>query len=145
MVTTSSGWFYWAALSACFAALTAIFAKIGIRGVDSDFATLIRTFIIVLVLAAFVLYTGKWSDPRALSTKTVVFLSLSALATGASWVCYFRALQIGEASKVAPVDKFSLVLVALFAFAFLGERPSVRDWLGIGLVAAGVLMLALKR
>jgi len=144
-VTTSSGWFYWAALSACFAALTAIFAKIGIRGVDSDFATLIRTFIIVLVLAAFVLYTGKWSDPRTLATKTVIFLSLSALATGASWVCYFRALQIGEASKVAPVDKFSLVLVALFAFAFLDERPSVREWLGIGLVAAGVLMLALKR
>jgi bacterial/archaeal transporter family protein len=145
MVTTSSGWFYWAALSACFAALTAIFAKIGIRGVDSDFATLIRTFIIVLVLAAFVVYTGKWNDPRTLSTKTVVFLSLSALATGASWVCYFRALQIGEASKVAPVDKFSLVLVALFAFAFLGERPSAREWLGIGLVAAGVLVLALKR
>ena len=145
IMTTSSSWFFWAALSACFAALTAIFAKIGIQGIDSDFATLIRTAIIVFVLAAFVWYAGKWSDPRALSSKTLLFLSLSALATGASWVCYFRALQIGEASKVAPVDKFSLVLVAVFAFAFLGERPSAREWLGIGLVASGVLVLALKR
>ncbi|WKZ22737.1 MAG: EamA family transporter [Candidatus Brocadiaceae baterium WH-1] len=145
MMTTPSGWFFWAALSACFAALTAIFAKIGIRGIDSDFATLIRTIIIVFVLAAFVWYAGKWSDPRALSSKTLLFLSLSALATGASWVCYFRALQVGEASKVAPVDKFSLVLVAVFAFTILGERPSMREWLGIGLVASGVLVLAFKR
>ena len=146
MATTStSGWFFWAALSACFAALTAIFAKIGIRGIDSDFATLIRTVIIVFVLATFVAYAGKWSDPRALSAKTLLFLSLSALATGASWVCYFRALQVGEASKVAPVDKFSLVLVAVFAVAVLGERPSMREWLGIALVAGGVLVLAFKR
>jgi transporter family protein len=145
MTSSPGNWFFWAFLSACFAALTAIFAKVGIRGVDSDFATLIRTVIIVLVLTAFVFYAGKWSDPRALSAKTLVFLSLSALATGASWVCYFRALQIGEASKVAPVDKLSLVLVALFAFAFLGERPSPKDWLGIALVAIGVLTLALRR
>jgi bacterial/archaeal transporter family protein len=145
MMSTPSGWFFWAALSACFAALTAIFAKIGIQGIDSDFATLIRTVIIVFVLAVFVWYTKKWSDPRTLPPRTLLFLSLSALATGASWVCYFRALQLGEASKVAPVDKFSLVLVAVFAFAFLGERPSAREWLGIGLVAGGVLVLALKR
>lgn len=145
MVSSPHGWFFWAALSACFAALTAIFAKIGIRGIDSDFATLIRTIVIVFVLAAFVWSAGKWSDPRMLSAKTLIFLSLSALATGASWVCYFRALQVGEASKVAPVDKFSIVLVAVFAFAFLGERPSVREWLGIGLVAGGVLVLAFKR
>ena len=138
-------WFFWAALSACFAALTAIFAKIGIQGVDSDFATLIRTILIVFVLSGFVWYAGKWSDPRALSTKTLAFLSLSALATGASWVCYFRALQMGEASKVAPVDKFSLVLVAVFAFIFLGERPSPWAWFGISLVASGVLVLAFKR
>jgi transporter family protein len=144
MLSSSSGWFFWAALSACFAALTAIFAKIGIQGIDSDFATLIRTIIIVFVLAAFVWYAGKWSSVRALSSRTLLFLALSALATGASWVCYFRALQMGEASKVAPVDKFSLVLVALFAFAFLGERPSAREWLGIGLVAMGVLVLAIK-
>ena len=128
-----------------FAALTAIFAKIGIQGVDSDLATLVRTAIIMVVLAAFVWGTGKWSNPLTLSAKTWLFLGLSGLATGASWVCYFRALQVGEASKVAPVDKLSLVLVALFAFAFLGERPSMREWLGIAMVAGGVLVLALKR
>lgn len=144
-VTTSHGWFFWAALSAVFAALTAIFAKVGIEGVDSDVATLVRTVIVVVVLTAFVWYAGKWSDPLQLPGKTWVFLALSALATGASWVCYFRALQLGEASKVAPVDKFSLVLVAVFAFVFLGERPSGSDWLGIALVAAGVLVLALRR
>ena len=137
--------FFWAALSAVFAALTAIFAKIGIQGVDSDLATLIRTVLIGIVLSAFVAWAGKWSNPLALSGKTWLFLGLSALATGASWVCYFRALQLGEASKVAPVDKFSLVLVALFAVVFLGERPVAREWLGIVLVAAGVLVLAIKR
>lgn len=145
MLATADSWFFWAVLSAVFAALTAIFAKVGIQGVDSDFATLFRTFIILFVLAAFVWYAGKWTDPRALPGHTVLFLTLSALATGASWVCYFRALQIGDASKVAPVDKFSLVLVAIFAFTFLGERPSVRDWTGIALVAGGVLLLALKK
>lgn len=139
-----ANWFFWAALSAVFAALTAIFAKVGIRGVDSDLATLVRTLIIVFVLAAFVFFTGKWSNPLLLSSHTWLFLGLSALATGASWVCYFRALQIGEASKVAPVDKFSLVLVAVFAFAFLGERPVAREWLGIAMVAGGVLVLAFK-
>lgn len=138
-------WFLWALLSACFAALTAIFAKIGIQGVDSDFATLFRTVVIVFVLGAFVAWAGKWSDPRALPARTVLFLVLSALATGASWVCYFRALQIGHASQVAPVDKLSVVLVAVFAFAFLGERPTAREWAGIALVAAGVVVLALPR
>jgi len=145
MDTTSHGWFFWAMLSACFAALTAIFAKVGIRGVDSDYATLIRTTMIVAILAMFVWWTGKWSDPRLLSGKSVVFLGLSAMAAGASWVCYFRALHLGEASKVAPVDKLSLVMVAIFAFLFLGERPTVSEWLGIALVAIGVAVLALKR
>ncbi|BEV08287.1 MULTISPECIES: EamA family transporter [unclassified Methylophilus] len=138
-------WFFWAALSACFAALTAIFAKVGIQGIDSDFATLIRTVLITLVLAPFVWLAGKWSNPLSLPGRAWLFLSLSALATGASWLCYFRALQLGDASKVAPVDKFSLVLVALFACLFLGERLSLREWLGLALVAAGVLLLALKR
>ncbi len=142
---TSSGWFYWALLSAVFAALTAIFTKVGIQGVDSDLATLIRTAIIIIVLSAFVAYTGKWANPLELSPKTWLFLGLSGLATGASWVCYFRALKIGDASKVAPVDKLSLVLVAVFAFAFLGERPSLREWSGIAMVAGGVLLLAFKR
>jgi transporter family protein len=139
------GWFYWAILSAVFAAMTAIFAKIGLEGVNSDFATLIRTFVILLVLSGFVFYAGKWSDPFALSSKTWLFLTLSGLATGASWVCYFRALQLGAASKVAPVDKFSLVLVAIFAVIFLNERPSMRDWLGILMVSAGVVVLSLRR
>lgn len=144
-MVSSFSWFYWAMLSAVFAAMTAIFAKIGIQGVDSDLATLIRTAIIIVVLTAFVVWTGKWANPFALSSKTWLFLGLSGLATGASWVCYFRALKIGDASQVAPVDKFSLVLVAVFAVIFLGERPSLRDWTGIAMVAGGVLLLAFKR
>jgi transporter family protein len=144
-MTTPGNWIYWAVLSACFAALTAIFAKIGIRGVDSDFATLIRTVIITFVLAGFVWFAGKWSNPSTLSGKTWLFLSLSALATGASWVCYFRALQLGNASQVAPVDKLSIVLVAVFAVMFLDEHPSMREWFGIAMIAVGVLVLAIKR
>jgi transporter family protein len=109
-------------LSAVFAAMTAIFAKIGLTGVDSDLATLVRTGIIAVVLAAFVIATGKWANPLTLPTKTLLFLLLSGLATGASWVCYFRALKVGEASKVAPVDKLSLVLVAVFAVLFLDNQ-----------------------
>ncbi|MDI9444127.1 MAG: EamA family transporter, partial [Planctomycetota bacterium] len=116
-----------------------------IRGVDSDLATLVRTAVVIVALWAFVWWAGKWSNPFALPGKTWLFLVLSGLATGASWVCYFRALQIGDASKVAPVDKLSLVLVAVFAFAFLGERPALREWAGIAMVAGGVLVLALKR
>ena len=144
-MTSSTVWFYWALLSAVFAALTAIFAKIGIQGVDSDLATLVRTTIILVVLSCFVWCAGKWSNPFLLPSRTWVFLGLSGLATGASWVCYFRALQSGDASKVAPVDKLSLVLVAIFAFTFLGERPSFREWAGIAMVAGGVLLLAIKR
>jgi bacterial/archaeal transporter family protein len=113
--------------------------------VDSDLATLIRTAVIIVVLALFVYFTGKWSNPLRLSSRTYIFLVLSGLATGASWVCYFRALKIGDASKVAPVDKFSLLLVAVFAVIFLGERPSTREWAGIIMIGAGVLVLALKR
>jgi transporter family protein len=144
-VSASNAWVHWALLSAVFAALTAIFAKIGIQGVNSDLATLVRTAFVLVLLAAFVVATGKWSNPLALPAKTWLFLGLSAVATGASWVFYFRALQVGEASKVAPIDKLSVVLVALFAVGFLGERPTGRDWLGIAMVAAGVLLLALKR
>jgi transporter family protein len=144
-MSISNTWLLWALLSASFAALTAIWAKVGIAGIDSDFATLVRTFIITLVLAPFVWLAGKWSNPLAVPPRSLLFLALSALATGASWICYFRALRLGEASKVAPVDKFSLVLVAVFAYLFLGERPTSREWLGIALVAGGVLVLASKR
>ena len=138
-------WFFWAVLSAVFAALTAIFAKIGLAGVDSDFATLIRTAVIIVVLSLFVFFAGKWSNPFQLSQKTWLFLTLSGLATGASWVCYFRALKVGDASKVAPIDKLSLLLVAVFAFCFLDERPNLREWIGILMVGGGVLVLAFKR
>ena len=137
-------WFYWALLSAIFAALTAIFAKVGLVGVDSDLATWIRTTLIWFILGVFVSAMGKWSNPLLLSSKTWLFLVLSALATGGSWVCYFRALKLGEAYRVAPVDKLSVLLVVIFAVAFLGERPSLREWLGISLVVAGVTLLALK-
>lgn len=137
-----TGWFVWALLSATFAALTAVFAKVGVEHVDPDFATLIRTLVVALLLSLLVAATGKFSDPRTLSPRTLSFLALSALATGASWVCYFRALQLGPVSQVAPVDKLSVVLVAVVAFAFLGERPSWREWLGIVTVAVGVVILA---
>jgi len=144
-MSNTAPWFYWALLSAVFAALTAIFAKLGLQGIDSDFATLIRTAVILLVLGALVIALGKWRNPFALEPRSLMFLVLSGLATGASWVCYFRALKLGEASKVAPVDKLSLVLVAIFAVIFLGERPDARSWLGIALVALGVLILGFKR
>jgi Predicted membrane protein len=138
-------WLPWALGSAVFAAFTAIFAKVGLEGVDSDYATLIRTFVIMLVLSVLVYATGKWRSPATLPARAATFLVLSGLATGASWFCYFRALKLGEASKVAPVDKLSVVLVAIFAVVFLGERPGLRDWAGISLVGAGVLLLAIKR
>ncbi len=144
-MNTQTSWFFWALLSAVFAALTAIFAKIGIQNVNSDLATLVRTAIIIILLSAFVWLTGKWSNPFALSGHTWLFLGLSSLATGASWICYFRALQMGEASKVAPIDKLSLILVAIFAFVFLGERPTAGEWLGIAMIAGGALVLAIKR
>ena len=142
---SSSTWFMWALLSAVFAALTAVLAKIGLEGIDSDLATLVRTAVIIVLLSMFVVATGKWQNPLAIPHRTLLFLALSGAATGVSWVCYFRALKLGEASKVAPVDKLSVLLVAVFAVLFLHERPSVREWTGILMVGAGVLVLALKR
>lgn len=136
-------WQLWAAGSAVFAALTAIFAKIGIANVNSDFATFVRTIVIIVVLAGVLTVTGEWQPWGEISSRTYIFLGLSGLATGASWLCYFRALQIGEAARVQPVDKLSVVLVALFAVAFLGESLKALHWAGIGLVTAGAVMLAL--
>ena len=144
-MTDSWSWFSWALLSAVFAALTAVFAKLGLQAVDSDLATLVRTGVIIVVLGIFVWVADKWRNPLELGSRTLLFLALSGLATGASWVCYFRALKLGAASKVAPVDKLSLVLVAVFAYLFLAERPSTRDWIGIAMVCAGVVILAMKR
>lgn len=138
-------WLYWALASAIFAALTAIFAKMGLQGMDSDFATFIRTLVIVAALAAFLTYAHKWQSVTHLTWRNWLFLILSGLATGASWLAYFKALQLGDASQVAPIDKLSVVLVTIFAVIFLGERPSGQDWLGIVLIGAGVLLLAWKR
>ncbi len=145
MFPVTESWFQWALLSAVFAAMTAILAKIGLAGIDSDFATLVRTVVILVALAAFVLLTGKWSNPLALEPKPLLLLTLSGLATGASWVCYFRALKDGDAAKVAPVDKLSVLLVAIFAVVFLKEKLNPREWLGVALVGAGVILLGFKK
>ncbi|CAG1011486.1 hypothetical protein RHIZO_04038 [Rhizobiaceae bacterium] len=137
-------WQFWAVLSAVFAALTAIFAKVGVADVSSDYATLVRTAIILLVAALAVRLTGAWQPPSTVPLRTWTFLVLSGIATGASWLCYFRALKLGEASRVAPIDKLSVVLVAVFAALFLGERPSAVNWLGIVLIAAGAVLVAWK-
>lgn len=142
---TAHQWVLWALLSAAFAGATAVLAKVGVQGVDADLATLVRTLLISVLLALFVAATGKWSNPLTIPPRTLTFLALSALATGASWVCYFRALQLGPASLVAPVDKLSVVLVVIFAVSFLGERPSLREWIGLSLIAVGVLTLAFKK
>jgi bacterial/archaeal transporter family protein len=137
-------WQLWALLSAAFAALTAIFAKIGVENVSSDFATLIRTIIILLTLGFILAVTGEWQPLGSVSGRSYLFLTLSGLATGGSWVCYFRALKFGDAARVAPIDKLSVVLVALFAFVFLGERLSGPNWLGIVFIAAGAVLVAYK-
>jgi transporter family protein len=137
-------WQAWAPLSAVFAALTAIFAKVGVENVNSDFATFIRTIIVLFVAGGLVLATGQWQSLGSVSPRTYLFLALSGAATGASWLCYFRALQIGDASAVAPVDKLSVVFVALFAAIFLAERLSAANWLGVILVTGGAALIAWK-
>ncbi|HDS1221571.1 transporter [Stenotrophomonas maltophilia] len=138
-------WLFWAGLSAIFAALTALFAKMGVKGVDPDLAMSLRTLVVAAVILPLVVATGKWSNPLLLPGRTQLFLVLSALATGASWLFYFRALQVGELAKVAVVDKLSVVLAVGLAFLLLGERPAPREWAGIGLVLAGVIVLATRK
>jgi bacterial/archaeal transporter family protein len=142
---TFPSWLLWALLSAAFAALTAIFAKIGVENINSDLATLIRTVVVLISLALILFATGQFSQAGPISNKTWLFLVLSGLGTGASWLCYFRALKLGPASMVAPIDKLSVVLVALFGVVFLGERPSLNGWFGIALIAAGAVLIAVKR
>ncbi|WP_026608259.1 EamA family transporter [Methylocapsa acidiphila] len=137
-------WQFWALASAGFAALTAIFAKIGVENVNSDFATFIRTLVILAVVAAILAATRQFQPLAEISARTYLFLALSGLATGASWLCYFRALKLGDAARVAPIDKLSTVLVALFGVAFLGERLSAPNWLGVLLIACGALLVAYK-
>ncbi len=140
--TLISSWQFWAVLSAVFAALTAIFAKVGVEDVPADLATFIRTIIILALLGLILLASGEWRTPETISGKAYLFLLLSGLATGASWLCYFRALKIGEAAKVAPIDKLSVVLVAIFGVLFLGEKLSALAWLGVALVGTGAVVIA---
>jgi bacterial/archaeal transporter family protein len=133
----------WAVLSACFAALTAVFAKIGVKQINPDLATLFRTCVILVVLAVLVAAKGQFQALTKFSAHTLLFLTLSGLATGASWVCYFRALSLGDAARVAPVDKLSVVMVAIFGVTFLGERLSVANWAGIALIALGAWMVTI--
>jgi bacterial/archaeal transporter family protein len=139
----TQSWLFWAVLSAAFAALTAIFAKIGVAGVNSDLATLIRTVVIILIITAIVAATGQWQPVSSISGKTWLFLALSGAATGASWLAYFRALKLGDAARVAPIDKLSIVLVAVFGVVFLGEKLGLVNWLGVAMIAGGALLLAL--
>jgi transporter family protein len=143
MKSLAASWQLWALLSAGFAALTAIFAKVGVENINSDYATLIRTVVILLFAAAIVIVSGEFQPPASISGRTYLFLVLSGLATGASWLCYFRALQLGNAAQVAPVDKLSVVLVAVFAVIFLGERLSALAWAGIVLVGTGAVLIAI--
>ena len=136
-------WQAWALLSAAFAALTAILAKVGVRDINSDFATFVRTIVVLMALAAVLGVTGQYQRLDSVPARSYLFLVLSGLATGASWVCYFRALKLGNASLVAPIDKLSVVLVAVLGVAFLGEKLLLRNWAGIILIAIGALLVGL--
>ncbi len=140
----TSSWLVWALLSAMFAALTAIFAKVGVENINSDVATFIRTIVVIVALGLLLFATGQFQSSGPISTRTIVFLVLSGLGTGLSWLCYFRALKLGEAAKVAPIDKLSVVLVALFGAAFLGERLTLPNWLGIAMIAGGAILVAYR-
>jgi len=144
MKNIMGSWQFWALLSAAFASLTAIFAKVGVENVNSDFATFVRTIVILAVIALLLATTGQWQAPSSVSSRSYVFLLLSGLATGGSWLCYFRALKLGDAARVAPIDKLSVVLVALFGVLFLGERLSAFNWTGVALIAAGTILVAWK-
>ncbi len=135
-------WQTWALLAAVFAALTALLAKVGVADVNSNLATLIRTFVVLIALGGLVLTLGQAQGLGAITGRTWLFLGLSGLATGASWLCYFHALQIGQAAQVAPVDKLSVVFVAVLAALFLGEKLSVLGWSGVGMIAVGAVLVA---
>jgi bacterial/archaeal transporter family protein len=135
-------WLFWAILSALFAGLTAILAKIGVAGINSNLATAIRTTVILLFTWVIALVTVRGSEFWSIGRKTWIFLILSGIATGLSWLCYFRALQIGPVSKVAPIDKLSVVIAMALAIAFLGERLDPRQGIGAGLIVLGAIVLA---
>jgi bacterial/archaeal transporter family protein len=137
-------WQAWAFLSAVFAALTAILAKVGVQNINSDFATFVRTVVVLVALAVILGMTGQYQRLDSVPARSYLFLVLSGLATGASWVCYFRALKLGNASLVAPIDKLSVVMVALLSVMFLGEKLLPRNWVGIILIAIGAVLVGFK-
>lgn len=137
-------WLFWSLLSAVFAAATAVLAKVGVTGVDSNLATAVRTTVVLIFAWGVALATHQGSALATFSSRTWIFLTLSGIATGLSWLCYFRALQLGEASRVAPIDKLSVVFVLVLAAFFLGEPLTWKTALGGGLIAAGAVVLALK-
>jgi transporter family protein len=137
-------WVYFALGSAFFAGLTAIFGKIGVTGINSNLATFLRTMVVVIFSGGIVFSMREWQNPFSFPRKTLIFLILSALATGASWLCYYRALQLGPASKVAPVDKLGVVFAMVLAFVFLGEKAEVKTVIGGLLIMSGALIIALK-
>lgn len=140
----TDSWIFWALGSALFAAATAIFGKIGVAGVDPDYATFLRTIVILAFAGALVLVRGVAQPLTALPSRTLIFLLLSGLATGASWLCYYRALSLGQAAQVASIDKLSVVLVAMLGVVFLGEHLSLRNWLGVAMVGGGAILVAMK-
>lgn len=135
-------WLFWALLSAVFAALTAVLAKVGVAGVPPDAATFVRTVVVVAALGVLLAATDQLGALREIPRRSGLFLLYSGLATGASWLCYFRALQLGDAARVAPVDKLSVVLVAVFAVLVLGEHLSPVSWAGVWLVGLGAVLVA---
>lgn len=136
-------WWIFAILSAVFAALTSILAKVGIDGVNSNLATAVRTMVVVVMAWVMVFITNAQSGLTEISKKSWIFLILSGLATGASWLCYYRALQIGEASKVVPIDKLSVVITLVLAFVFLHEEFNIKSLIGCVLIGAGTLIMVL--
>ena len=137
-------WKIYAFASALFAGLTAVLAKQGVKNISSNYATLIRTIVIVFFLGLLVWFRHEWMSPLTLNRKNLIFLLLSGIATGLSWLCYFRALQMGPASLVAPLDKLSLIFVIFFSVAFFGERLNLIQWSGASLMAVGALLIAIK-
>ena len=144
-MTLPLGWLAWAVLAAVFAAFTATLAKLGLEDTDADAATWARTTVILACISLLVSMTGKWNAVLQLTQRQWVFLTLSGLAAAASWICYFRALQIGTATQVSVVDRGSLAVVALLSILLLAERPQPREWIGIALVILGAGLVASVR
>ncbi|GAK83992.1 hypothetical protein JCM19238_1555 [Vibrio ponticus] len=139
-----TSWLAWALLSAVFAALTAIFTKLGVNTINSDFATFIRTCVILVLVGGIAFFTQKFQPLSEISSKGLMFLVLSGLATGASWLCYFRAMNLGQAAQVAPIDKLSVIFVAVFGVLVLGEKLSLTNWLGVVMITLGIILVAWK-